>query len=97
MRALILTVYLKSRHIPEAAQVLKICLKEDPDAPDLLLKKASVLGLKARYKEASEILLRLNRQYPNKPAILKRLSLVFEQLRDEGKATAFRRAYEKHG
>ena len=91
-----LTVYLKARHISEAALVLKICLKENPDAPDLLLKKASVLGLKARYKEASEILLRLNRQYPNKPAILKRLSLVFEQLRDEGKSTAFRRAFEKH-
>lgn len=91
-----LTVYLKARHISEAAQVLKICLKEDPDAPDLLLKKASILGLQARYKEASEILLSLNRQYPDRPAILKRLSLVFEQLRDQGKATAFRRAYEKH-
>jgi serine/threonine-protein kinase len=91
-----LTVYLKTRHISQAAQVLNICLEEDPDAPDLLLKKASVLGLQARYKEASEILLGLNRQYPNKPAILKRLALVFEQLRDPGKAAAFRRAYEKH-
>jgi len=90
-----LMVYLKTRHISEAAQVLKICLEEDPDTPELLLKKASILGLQARYKEASEILLNLNRQYPNKPAILKRLALVFEQLRDQGKAAAFRRAYEK--
>ncbi len=90
-----LMVYLKTRHISEAAQVLKICLKEEPDAPELLLKKASILGLQARYKEASEILIKLNRQYPNKPAILKRLALVFEQLRDQGKAAAFRRAYEK--
>lgn len=91
-----LTVYLKTRHIPEAAQVLKKCLEEDQEAPDLLLKKASILGLQARYQEASEILLNLNRQYPNKPAILKRLALVFEQLRDQGKAVAFRRAYEKY-
>jgi serine/threonine-protein kinase len=96
LRRQALTVYLKTRHISDASQVLKICLKDDPDAPDLLLKKASVLGLQARYKEASEILLTLNRKFPNKPAILKRLALVFEQLRDEGKAAAFKRAYEKH-
>jgi hypothetical protein len=30
-----------------------------------------------------------------RPAILKKLALVFEQLRDSGKAIAFRRAYEK--
>jgi len=92
-----LSVYLKTRHVSESAQVLKICLEEDPDSPELLLKKASIMGLQARYKDASEILLKLNRQYPNKPAIMKRLALVFEQLRDQGKAAAFKRAYEKHG
>ena len=91
-----LTVYLKTRHLSEAAKVLKVCLEDDPDSPELLLKKASILGLQAKYKEACEILLKLNRQYPNKPSILKRLALVYEQLRDQGKAAAFKRAYEKH-
>lgn len=46
-------------------------------------------------QEASEILLQLNRDHPGTPAILKRLVLVFEQLRDPGKAAAFLRAYLK--
>ena len=96
LRKQALTTYLKTRHIVDAAQLINICLNEDPASPELLLKKASICGLQAKYKEASEILLQLNRQYPNKPAILKRLSLVFEQLRDTGKAAAFRRAYERH-
>lgn len=95
LRTWSLNVYLKTRHVIEAAQVLETCLEEDPDSPDLLFKKATILGLQARYKDSSEILLRLNRQYSNNPAILKRLSLVFEQLRDPGKAAAFMRAYMK--
>lgn len=74
------------KHIAEASNLINICLEENPDAPDLLLKKASVLGLQAKYKEASEILLKLNRHYPKKPAILIRLALVFELLRDQEKA-----------
>jgi eukaryotic-like serine/threonine-protein kinase len=58
-------------------------------------KKASVLGLQAKYLEASEILLRLNREFPGRPAVLRRLVTVFEQLRDLGKAVAFLKAYCK--
>ncbi len=57
--------------------------------------KASLLGLQAKYEESSKILLALNRQYSGEPSILKRLVLVFEQLRDTGKAIAFLRAYLK--
>jgi tetratricopeptide (TPR) repeat protein len=53
------------------------------------------LGLQARYEDAAKILLLLNREHPNYPAILKRLVLVFEQLRDTGKAVAFLQAYAK--
>jgi serine/threonine-protein kinase len=37
----------------------------------------------------------LNRRLPGKPAILRRLVAVFEQMRDTGKAAAFLRAYQK--
>jgi serine/threonine protein kinase len=96
LRKYALKTYLKTRHIDDASQLINKCLEDDPTSPELLLKKASILGLQAKYKEASEILLKLNRSHPNKPAILRRLALVFEQLRDTGKATAFRRAYEKY-
>jgi eukaryotic-like serine/threonine-protein kinase len=71
------------------------CLAETPDAPDLLLKHASILALDAKYEDAAEQLLALNRRMPGRPAILRRLVAVFEQLRDTGKASAFLRAYQK--
>jgi serine/threonine-protein kinase len=37
----------------------------------------------------------LHRRLPGKPAILRRLVAVFEQMRDTGKAAAFLRAYQK--
>ena len=43
----------------------------------------------------AEQLLALHRRLPGKPAILKRLVAVFEQMRDTGKAAAFLRAYQK--
>jgi hypothetical protein len=51
------------------------------------------LGLQAHYEGASKTLLSINREYPNRPPVLKRLVLVFEQLRDLGKAVAFLKAY----
>ncbi len=59
----------------------------------LLIKKASILGVQARFDEARELLLELNRQHPNDRLILKKLVLVNEQLRDASKAAAFLRAY----
>ena len=60
-----------------------------------MLRKASVLGLQAKYAEACDILLQLNRDFPNRPAVLKRLVTVYEQLRDIGKAVAFLKAYHR--
>lgn len=71
------------------------CLLETPDAPDLLLKHASILALDANYEAAAEQLMALHRRLPGKPAILRRLVAVFEQMRDTGKAAAFLRAYQK--
>ena len=39
--------------------------------------------------------MRLNRDFPGRPAILQRLVIVFEQLRDVGKAAAFLKAYAR--
>ena len=36
---------------------------------------------------------RLHRDFPGRPAILRRLVVVFEQLRDLGKAAAFLKAF----
>ena len=66
---------------------------DDGETANILLKRASIFGLQAQYQEASEILLRLNRDFPGRPAILRRLVVVFEQLRDIGKASAFLKAY----
>jgi serine/threonine-protein kinase len=58
-------------------------------------KRASILALDAKYDQAAEQLLALHRRLPGKPAILRRLVAVFEQMRDTGKAPAFLRAYQK--
>lgn len=39
--------------------------------------------------------MRLNRGFPQRPQVLKRLVLVFEQLRDPGKAAAFPKVYNR--
>lgn len=90
-----LSSYIKLRQIHQAERMVEKCLAIEGEMPDLLLKKASLLGLQARYEEAASLLLSLNREYPSRPAILKRLVLVFEQMRDTGKAIAFLRAYSK--
>jgi eukaryotic-like serine/threonine-protein kinase len=95
LRRLALTVYLDVRQIDSARQLVERCLDETPNAPDLLLKQASILALDAKYEQAAEKLLALHRQLPGKPAILRRLIAVFEQMRDTGKAAAFLRAYQK--
>jgi|KBSSwiStaDraftv2_1062776.scaffolds.fasta_scaffold1341462_1 serine/threonine-protein kinase len=50
-------------------------------------------GRPAKYEQAAEQLLALHRRLPGKPAILRRLVAVFEQLRDTGKAAAFLRVH----
>lgn len=90
---IILDAYLSTRQIDSAHRIIDTVIESNGENPDLLLKKASILGLQARYQEASEILLLLNRKFPRNPAILKRLSLVFEQMRDTGRAAMFLKAY----
>src|SRR4051794_24148226 len=85
--------YLETRQVSRAGRLVEECIVKDGASPGLLLKKASLLGLMARYEEACAILLQLNRDQPRRPAVLKRLVLVYEQLRDVGKAAAFLKAY----
>jgi serine/threonine-protein kinase len=95
LRRLALSVYLEVRQVDLARTFVTKCLAEAPDAPDLLLKHASILALDAKYEAAAEQLMALHRRMPGKPAILRRLVAVFEQMRDTGKAAAFLRAYQK--
>jgi eukaryotic-like serine/threonine-protein kinase len=95
LRRLALSAYLEVRQVDRARAFVERCLAETPDAPDLLLKHASILALDAKYEDAAEQLMALNRRLPGKPAILRRLVAVFEQMRDTGKAAAFLRAYQK--
>jgi hypothetical protein len=93
VRSLALKSCLETRQLDRAERLVEECLGDRPEDPGLLLKKASVLGAQARYQEAVDILLGLNREHPRRPPILKRLVLAFEQLRDMGKAAAFLRAF----
>lgn len=88
-----LKAYLETRQLYKAETMLKYCMQVEGETTNLLLTKASLLGSQARYDEACQLLLALNRQHPQHPATLKRLVLVFEQLRDIGKAVAFLRVY----
>jgi len=95
LRYLALSSYLEIRYVERARSFVDKCLLDTPNAPDLLLRKASILALDSRYVDAAEQLLTLHRSLPNRPAILKRLVVIYEQMRDMGKAVAFLRAYLK--
>lgn len=93
LRELALKCCLETREIDRALSLIETIIAEGGESPNILLKKASILGLSAKYEEAREILLRLNRDFPGRPAILRRLVVVFEQVRDLGKASAFLKAF----
>jgi serine/threonine protein kinase len=93
LRRLALSAYLETRQIEKAQTALQLCLRDTPDEPSLLLKKASLLAIDARYEEAIKVLLDLNRRFPGRSVILKRLVAAYEQLRDIGKASAFLKTY----
>jgi serine/threonine-protein kinase len=92
----LLKVLLETRSIARAEKLLTGLISQYGETPDLLYKQASILGAQAKYEEACEILLRLNRDFPNRPEILKRIVTVYEQLRDVQRASAFLKAYERH-
>ena len=56
------------------------------------MRKASLFGLQAKFAEAAAILLELNRRLPRRRAVLQRLVLVHEQLRQMEKVEAFQKA-----
>jgi eukaryotic-like serine/threonine-protein kinase len=93
LRRMGLDIYLQTRQLEKAAILIQQCLEEEPDSSQLWLKQAAILGTQAKFAEAIEILIRLNREYPKRPAILKKLVLAFEQQRDTSKAIAFLRSY----
>ena len=95
LRRLALSAYLEVRQVDRARTFVVKCLAESPASPDLLLKYASILALDAKYEAAAEQLMALHRRLPGRPAILRRLIAVFEQMRDTGKAAAFLRAYQR--
>ncbi len=90
-----LKALLETRDVGRAEKLLSEMIVRYGETPDLLFKKASILGMQAEYDEACEILLRLNRDFPNRPAILRRLVTVHEQLRDVQRAAAFVKAYQR--
>jgi predicted Zn-dependent protease len=93
LRRIALSSYIETRNIRRAKALVEQLIDDDSERPSLLLKKASLLALEAQYEAASQILLDLNRSHPGQAAIQKRLVLVFEQVRDIGKAAAFLKAY----
>jgi eukaryotic-like serine/threonine-protein kinase len=95
LRRLALTGYLETRQVSQARALVDRCLKDSSNAPEMELTKASILAMDAEYQGAVEVLLDLNRRLPQRPAILKRLVMAYEQLRDLGKAQAFLKAYRR--
>lgn len=95
LRRLALAVYLEVRQVDVARSLVERCLAETPNAPDLLLKRASILAMDAKYEQAADQLLEINRRLPGKPAVLRRLVVVYEQMRDVGRAASFLRALRK--
>ena len=95
LELLALEALVRTERINDAASMVDRCLARQGDASGLLLRKASLLGLQARFREASDILLDLNRRLPRRQAVLRRLVLVHEQMRELEQAEAFRKVLAK--
>jgi len=95
LELLALEAMVRTERINDAAGMVDRCLARQGEALGLLLRKASVLGLQARFREAADILLDLNRRLPRRRAILRRLVLVHEQMRESEQADAFRKVLAK--
>ncbi len=95
LRHLAVDVYLAVRQYEKAEKLIDELLAEDKKSLRLQLRKASLLGLSAKYQTARDFLLDLNRSHPQTPAVLKRLVVVHEQLRETDRAAAFLKGYMK--
>lgn len=93
LRLIGVDAYVAVRNMNAAETLVNELITEGNDDRVLLIKKASILGVQARFNEARELLLELNRRHPDDRLILKKLVLVNEQLRDVSKAAAYLRAY----
>ena len=93
LRLIAVDAYVAVRKINAAESLVNELIAEGKADRVLLIKKASILGVQARFDEARELLVELNRQHPNDRLILKKLILVNEQLRDACKAATYLRAY----
>lgn len=95
LQQLALRAFIRTERVKEAADMVERCIERQGERPGLMLRKASLLGLQARFAEAAEILVELNRNLPRRRAILSRLVIAYEQLRDRDKAEAYRRVLRK--
>ena len=69
LRYLALKCYLETRQVGNAERIIDQCLAEDGNSPSVLLQRASILGLQARYEKACSILMGLNRDFPQRPQV----------------------------
>lgn len=93
LRSMALSVYVITRDFEQANRVLKVALEKDRGSAGLKLQQASLYGMQARYEEAKDVLLELNRETPKQGPVLKRLAMVYEQLRETDTAVTFLKAY----
>ena len=95
-RELALDTYLKAKDVLNANKLIEdIESRGELNKPEMLFKKASVCGLQSRYDEAIELLVSLNKQFPRRAHILRRLALAYEQIRQPEKALAYLKVYLK--
>ncbi|MEZ9825971.1 protein kinase domain-containing protein [Vibrio cyclitrophicus] len=95
-RELALGCFLKAKDVLNANKLIEeIESRGELIKPEMVLKKASVYGLQSRYDEAIELLVTLNRQFPRRAFILRRLALAYEQVRQPEKALAYLKTYCK--
>ena len=95
LEQLALEAFIRTERVSDAAEMVGRCIERQGERPGLMLRKASLLGLQARFDEAAEILVQLNRDLPRRRVVLSRLVMVHEQLRDFDKAEAYRRVLRK--
>jgi len=95
-RELAINCYLKAKDVLNASRIFEMTEEfGEVNTPEMLLKKASILGLQSKYDDAINILTELNQNYPRRPPILKRLALAYEQVRQPQKAMAYLKVYKK--
>lgn len=92
LETLALKALVHTQKVGPALDMVERCISRQGERPGLLLRKASLLGMQARFPEAAEVLVALNKAMPRQPAVLRRLAMVYEQLREFDRARAFRRA-----